>query len=132
MKKFKEVDINKVLEARSDPKKAKIMIKAIQKIKLKLIKNKGKILNELIKMDLIKKEEKLKYSQDYLAEYLNFVAYAGEVKKDVQIPAFVTTSKDILGRREELEGRFNVKIKDPLEMVNLMKREYDKIMEYIG
>lgn len=123
----------------SQETKEKIM-DLINQDKNGMIKNKKEILNECVKKKLIKKNEIKNFSQDYLVEFMNAlldkkkqeIPLPEEVKKAVKKGAkvhmklvFVTTSKPILQRKEELNERFNehIIVADPLESILLLQEE---------
>lgn len=124
--------MNALFMARGDPKLRKAISEALDRAKKKILSQKQDILNKLVEKGLITQEEKSKYSEDYLIEYLNIIAHIEEFTKEKTNPIMVTASKELLERKVELEGKFRIKICDPLEAMTYMEKEMKKDTSYIG
>jgi polyhydroxyalkanoate synthesis regulator phasin len=116
----------------ASPKLRKAIREALERAQKKMISQKPDILDRLVKKGLITDKEKSKYSEDYLVEYLNIAAHMEEFIGEKRNPIMVTVSEELLKRKEELEGKFKIKVCDPLEAIGVMENEMKKDTSYIG
>jgi hypothetical protein len=111
----------------SDPEVRKQMAEAAKNAQKKMAEERHKNVKICIDKGLIKKTEKSKFNQVYMAEYIGVLAHIDEIKERI---IFTTCNKPLLKRKKELNKRFDrIKIATAKETLKFAEKNMEEMQE---